>query len=48
MAERMDPEPRAARYSGSARPAWRMNHTGVRETGSRKQARTRSVRASAA
>ena len=42
------PSPRAARYSGSDRPAWRMNHTGVRVTGSRKQARTRSVRASAA
>ena len=24
------------------RPAWRMNHTGVRSTGSRRQARTRS------
>ena len=48
MADRMEPSPRAARYSGSERPAWRMNHTGVRVTGSRKQARTRSVRASAA
>ena len=26
---------RIARYSGSERPAWRMNHTGVRSTGSR-------------
>ncbi len=42
------PSPRAARYSGSDRPAWRMNHTGVRDTGWRKQARTRSVPASAA
>ena len=33
---------RIARYSGSERPAWRMNHTGVRSTGSRRQARTRS------
>ncbi len=46
MADRMDPVPRAARYSGSARPAWRMNHTGVRDTGSRRQARTRSGRTS--
>ena len=42
MAARMEPSPRAARYSGSDRPAWRMNHTGVRVTGSPKQARTRS------
>ena len=33
---------RSSRYSGSDRPAWRMNHTGVRSTGSRRQARTRS------
>ena len=33
---------RIARYSGSERPAWRMNHTGVRSTGSRRAARTRS------
>ena len=33
---------RTARYSGSDRPAWRMNHTGVRSTGSRRAARTRS------
>src|SRR5438034_225706 len=33
---------RTARYSGSERPAWRMNHTGVRSTGSRRAARTRS------
>ena len=32
---------RIARYSGSERPAWRMNHTGVRSTGSRRAARTR-------
>ncbi len=32
---------RSSRYSGSERPAWRMNHTGVRSTGSRRQARTR-------
>src|SRR5712691_9621001 len=30
---------RIARYSGSERPAWRMNHTGVRSTGSRRAAR---------
>ena len=33
---------RSARYSGSERPAWRMNQTGVRSTGSRRSARTRS------
>ncbi len=33
---------RTSRYSGSERPAWRMNHTGVRSTGSRRAARTRS------
>ena len=33
---------RRARYSGSDRPACRMNHTGVRSTGSRRHARTRS------
>ena len=27
------PSPRMARYSGSERPAWRMNHTGVRRRG---------------
>ena len=47
MAVRMEPAPRAALYSGRARPAWRMNQTGVRVTGSRTQARTRFVRASA-
>ena len=31
---------RSARYSGSERPAWRMNHTGVRSTGSHLAART--------
>ena len=31
---------RIARYSGSERPACRMNHTGVRSTGSRRAART--------
>jgi hypothetical protein len=30
---------RTARYSGSDRPAWRMNQTGVRSTGWRRQAR---------
>jgi len=30
---------RTARYSGSDRPAWRMNHTGVCGTGSPRQAR---------
>ena len=29
MASRMLPGPRAARYSGSDRPAWRMNQTGT-------------------
>src|SRR5919199_164792 len=33
---------RTFRYSGSDRPAWRMNHTGVRDVGSPRQARTRS------
>ena len=33
---------RSARYSGSDRPAWRMNQTGVRRTGSPRAARTRS------
>ena len=33
---------RISRYSGSERPAWRMNQTGVRSTGSRRSARTRS------
>ena len=33
---------RSSRYSGSDRPAWRMNHTGVRSTCSRRSARTRS------
>ena len=32
---------RNARYSGSERPACRMNHTGVRSTCSRRAARTR-------
>ena len=31
---------RNARYSGSERPAWRMNHTGVWGTGWRRAART--------
>ena len=31
---------RIARYSGSERPACRMNHTGVRSTASRRAART--------
>ena len=31
---------RSARYSGSDRPACRMNHTGVCGTGSRRQARS--------
>ncbi len=35
---------RISRYSGSERPAWRMNQTGVRSTGSRRAARTRSGR----
>src|SRR5882757_5327911 len=30
---------RSLRYSGRERPAWRMNHTGVCPTGSRRQAR---------
>ena len=32
---------RISRYSGSERPAWRMNQTGVRSVGSRRAARTR-------
>ena len=35
---------RTFRYSGSDRPAWRMNHTGVRDVASPRQARTRSDR----
>src|SRR5437763_50622 len=35
----MVPLPRRARYSGSARPAWRMNHTGVCGATWRRQAR---------
>ena len=35
----MLPCPRAARYSGSDRPAWRMNHTGTRSTVSPRHAR---------
>src|SRR5947209_8776861 len=38
---------RSARYSGSERPAWRMNHTGVRVTGCPRAARTRSESAGA-
>src|SRR3954454_7131377 len=38
---------RSARYSGSERPAWRMNHTGVRSTGSPRAARTRAESAAA-
>src|SRR5579875_3091841 len=37
----MDPAPRAARYSGRDRPAWRMNHTGVCGTATRRQAAMR-------
>ncbi len=33
---------RTARYSGSDRPAWRMNQTGVAGTGSRRHARRNS------
>ncbi len=43
MAARMLPAPRAARYSGSDRPAWRMNHTGVRDTGCPRQAAGRGA-----
>src|SRR5687768_7923969 len=39
MTSRMLPTPRTARYSGSDRPAWRMNHTGTRDAGCRRQAR---------
>jgi hypothetical protein len=38
MASRMLPSPRMARYSGSERPAWRMNQTGVRDVGRLRQA----------
>src|SRR5215204_480126 len=34
----MLPAPRSARYSGSDRPAWRMNHTGTRSAGRLRQA----------
>jgi hypothetical protein len=34
---------RTARYSGRYRPACRMSHTGVRSTGSRRQARRKSA-----
>ena len=37
-ASRMFTEPFVARYSGRARPAWRMNHTGVRSGRSPRQA----------
>ena len=33
---------RSLRYSGSDRPAWRMNHTGVCGTGSPRAARSRA------
>src|SRR3954452_24253381 len=36
---RMSRSPRSSRYSGRYRPACRMNHTGVRSTGSRRSAR---------
>ncbi len=39
---------RSLRYSGSARPAWRMNHTGVCGTGCLRQARTKAESAVAA
>ena len=38
---------RTRRYSGSDRPAWRMNHTGVCGTGSRRQARRKAESRSA-
>ena len=34
---------RTARYSGSDRPAWRMNHTGVCGTGSPRAARRKAL-----
>ena len=34
---------RMARYSGSERPAWRMNHTGVCGTGSPRAARRNAL-----
>src|SRR6267378_1124285 len=46
MAWRMGPSPRRARYSGSERPAWRMNHTGTLSTGWRRQALRNGERAS--
>ena len=36
----MSRSPRSSRYSGRDRPAWRMNHTGVRSTGWRRRARS--------
>src|SRR3546814_11299219 len=43
IASRMLPSPRTARYSGSDRPAWRMNHTGTREAGRPRAARSRGA-----
>src|SRR3546814_3280466 len=45
IASRMLPSPRTARYSGSDRPAWRMNHTGTREAGRPRAARSRGASA---
>ena len=39
----MLPGPRAARYSGSDRPAWRMNHTGTWGTGWLRHARMKGA-----
>src|SRR5687767_13876448 len=43
MACRMLPVPLTWRYSGSERPAWRMNHTGVRPAGSLRHARRKGA-----
>ena len=47
MASRMLPSPRTARYSGSERPAWRMNHTGVCVVGRLRQAARKAASAGA-
>ena len=47
IASRMLPSPRIARYSGSARPAWRMNQTGRCACGSPRQAARNAAHAAA-
>src|SRR5688572_29290912 len=47
MSSNIDTFSRTARYSGSARPAWRMNHTGVRAAGSSRHASRNGATATA-